>query len=140
MLGAPTTHTPTSAGLVPRSTSIPARPHTCRSGTAQSCACAIIGGNQCPRAPSCAVRMPDGSNKSGNPRSSRLFQTARNGRQAVGGQNSSDYHRSETWPDTVALPAKPAIGAPYQPFVLLLSMLRRILAALVLSHCTLHHT
>ena len=65
MLGVPTTHTPTSAGLVPRSSSNPASPHTCRSGTAQSCACAIIGGNQCPRAPSCAVRMPDGSNNSG---------------------------------------------------------------------------
>jgi hypothetical protein len=56
------------------------------------------------------------------------------------GEDSSDFHRSETWPDTVALPTKPAHWAPYQPFVLLLSMVHVILAALVLSHYTLHHT
>ena len=54
-------------------------------------------------------------------------------RETVAGQDSSDFYRSETWPDTVALPAKPAIGAPYQPFVLLLSMLHVVLAALASS-------
>ena len=138
MLGAPTTHTPTSAGLVPRSSSNPASPHTCRSGTAQSCACAIIGGNQCPRAPSCAVRMPDGSNNSG--KSTFVPSLSDRAKQSPGriAATITDLRPGLTqWP---YLRNQPLEHHTNRLFCCLHSMLHGILAALVVpSHCTLHH-
>jgi hypothetical protein len=132
-----------------RSSSIPARPpHTCRSGTAQSRAslcnnrrqskCSQV--SRCPKCRTAATKILLGTSRV-RPVSFRPLRSLRNSRRA---RIAATINRSETWPDTVALPGgretRPLEHHNNRLFCCLRSMLHGILAALVVpSHCTLHH-